>query len=103
MSWPCAKQTWCWSIWLVFVDLVKAIAERKAATPARVTPAWVPAQRPWIVPITRTTKLHRLEGNLGAVAFELTISDLSEISAAASKIQVQGERLHEAASKMTGR
>jgi diketogulonate reductase-like aldo/keto reductase len=61
------------------------------------------AQRPWIVPIPGTTKLPRLEENLGAVDLELTVSDLSEINAAASKIKVQGERLPEAALKMTGR
>jgi aryl-alcohol dehydrogenase-like predicted oxidoreductase len=85
------------------VELVKAVAERKHATPAQVALAWLLAQKPWIVPIPGTTKLHRLEENLGAVELELTVGDLEEINAAASKIQIQGERLPEAALKMTGR
>jgi aryl-alcohol dehydrogenase-like predicted oxidoreductase len=85
------------------VDLIKTVAERKHATPAQVALAWLLAQKPWIVPIPGTTKLHRLEENLGAVDLELGTSDLNEISAAASKIDIQGERLPEAALKMTGR
>jgi aryl-alcohol dehydrogenase-like predicted oxidoreductase len=85
------------------VDLIKAVAERKRATPAQVALAWLLAQKPWIVPIPGTTKLHRLEENLGAVDLELTASDLDEINTAASRIEVQGERLPEAALKMTGR
>jgi aryl-alcohol dehydrogenase-like predicted oxidoreductase len=65
--------------------------------------AWLLAQKPWIVPIPGTTKLHRLEENLGAVDVDLTNADLAEINAEASKIQIQGERLPEAALKMTGR
>jgi aryl-alcohol dehydrogenase-like predicted oxidoreductase len=85
------------------VDLIKTVAERKHATPAQVALAWLLAQKPWIVPIPGTTKLHRLEENLGAVDLELTSGDLDEINAAASKIEIQGERLPEAALKMTGR
>ncbi len=85
------------------VEVLKAVAERKRATPAQIALAWLLAQRPWIVPIPGTTKLHRLEENLGAINLELTAADLSEITAEASKIKVQGERLPEAALKMTGR
>jgi aryl-alcohol dehydrogenase-like predicted oxidoreductase len=84
------------------VNVVKAVSERKGATPAQIALAWLLAQRPWIVPIPGTTKLHRLEENLGAVDLELTAYDLSEINVEASKIKVQGERLPEAALKMTG-
>ena len=87
----------------VLVDLVKAVAERKQATPAQVALAWLLAQKPWIVPIPGTTKLHRLEENLGAAELELTADDLTQIDAVASKIEIQGERLPEAALKMTGR
>lgn len=85
------------------VDLVKAIAERKKATPAQVALAWVLAQKPWIVPIPGTTKLHRLEENLGAVNVELTAADLQEIDSAASKIEVQGARYPENLQKLVGR
>lgn len=85
------------------VDMIKGVAERKQATPAQVALAWLLAQKPWIVPIPGTTKLHRLEENLGAADLELTIVDLKEINEAVSKIQVQGERLPEAALNMTGR
>ena len=85
------------------VDLIKTVAQRKHATPAQVALAWLLAQKPWIVPIPGTTKLHRLDENLGSVGLELTRGDLDEINAAAAKIQVQGERLPEAALKMTGR
>jgi aryl-alcohol dehydrogenase-like predicted oxidoreductase len=84
------------------VDLIKGVAESKGATAAQVALAWLLAQKPWIVPIPGTTKLHRLDENLGAVDLELTAAELSAINAAASKIQVQGERLPEAALKMTG-
>ena len=84
------------------VDLLRSVAERKAATPAQIALAWLLAQRPWIVPIPGTTKTHRLEENLGAVAVELTDGDLQEIYAAASKITLQGARLPESALKMTG-
>ena len=85
------------------VDVLKAVAVRKRATPAQVALAWLLAQKPWIVPIPGTTKLHRLEENLGAINLELTATDLSEINTEASKIDVRGERLPEAALKMTGR
>lgn len=88
---------------VALVDLVKSVAERKRATPAQVALAWLLAQKPWIVPIPGTTKLHRLEENLGAVNLELSVADLDEINAAASKIEIQGARLPEAALKMTGR
>jgi aryl-alcohol dehydrogenase-like predicted oxidoreductase len=85
------------------VDLIRTVAERKGATPAQIALAWLLAQKPWIVPIPGTTKLPRLEENLGSVALELTADDVREIDAAASKIELQGERLPEAALKMTGR
>ena len=85
------------------VDVIKAVADRKGATPAQVALAWLLAQKPWIVPIPGTTKPHRLEENLGAVDLALTSADLEEINAGAFKIKVQGERLPEAALKMTGR
>jgi len=88
---------------LALVDLIKAVAERKGATPAQVALAWLLAQKPWIVPIPGTTKLRRLEENLGSVDVELTVADLSEINGAASKIEIKGERLPEAALKMTDR
>src|SRR3954466_7027407 len=68
------------------VDLLGRIAARKNATPAQIAPAWLPAQKPWIVPIPGTTKLHRLEENLGAVSIELTPDDLRDINSAASQI-----------------
>jgi aryl-alcohol dehydrogenase-like predicted oxidoreductase len=88
---------------MVLVDLVKTVAERKGATPAQVALAWLLAQKPWIVPIPGTTKLHRLEENLGAVNVELTEADLKEIDEAASRLSLEGARLPEAMLKMTGR
>jgi aryl-alcohol dehydrogenase-like predicted oxidoreductase len=88
---------------LALVDLIKAVAGRKGAAPAQVALAWLLAQKPWIVPIPGTTKLPRLEENLGSVDLELTTNDLRQIDAAASKIEIKGERLPEAALKMTGR
>jgi aryl-alcohol dehydrogenase-like predicted oxidoreductase len=88
---------------MVLVDLVKGVAKRKGATPAQIALAWLLAQRPWIVPIPGTTKLHRLEENLGAVNVELTADDLMQIDTATSKITLEGARLPEAALKMTGR
>jgi aryl-alcohol dehydrogenase-like predicted oxidoreductase len=85
------------------VDLLGKFAEQKKATPAQVAIAWLLAQKPWIVPIPGTTKLHRLEENIGALAVELTSGDLREIDSAASKIKLQGARLPEAALRMTGR
>ena len=88
---------------MVLVDLVKSVAERKGATPAQIALAWLLAQKPWIVPIPGTTKLHRLEENLGAVNVELTEADLKEIEETSSSLSLQGARLPEAMLKMTGR
>ena len=85
------------------VDLIGAIAEQKKATPAQIALAWVLAQKPWIVPIPGTTKLHRLDENIGALAVELTPDDLREIDAAAAKITIQGERYPEKLMKTVGR
>jgi aryl-alcohol dehydrogenase-like predicted oxidoreductase len=85
------------------VDLLSTIAQRKQATPAQIALAWLLAQKPWIVPIPGTTKLHRLEENIGAVSVELTPDDLQEIDSAASKIMVQGARYPEAMQKLVGR
>jgi aryl-alcohol dehydrogenase-like predicted oxidoreductase len=85
------------------VDLIKKIGEKKGATPAQVALAWLLAQKPWIVPIPGTTKQHRLEENLSSVDVELTAGDMHEIEEALAGITVQGERLPEAALKMTGR
>jgi aryl-alcohol dehydrogenase-like predicted oxidoreductase len=85
------------------VDLVGKIAQQKKATPAQIALAWVLAQKPWMVPIPGTTKLHRLEENIGAVAVELTSGDLRGIGNAASKIKVEGARYPENIEKMTGR
>ncbi|OBZ94717.1 aldehyde oxidase [Pararhizobium polonicum] len=84
------------------VDLLKSIAERKAATPAQIALAWLLAQKPWIVPIPGTTKLHRLEENLGSVDAALSDADLQEIGTALAGIEIEGERLPEAVLKMTG-
>jgi aryl-alcohol dehydrogenase-like predicted oxidoreductase len=84
------------------VDLLRDIAERKNATPAQIALAWLLAQKPWIVPIPGTTKLHRLEENTGAVSVELTSEDLREIDNAASKIDVQGARYPEEMERRTG-
>jgi aryl-alcohol dehydrogenase-like predicted oxidoreductase len=88
---------------MALVDLLKRIAEGKHATPAQIALAWLLAQKPWIVPIPGTTKLHRLDENLGATAIELTPDDLREIEDAASKITIQGARLPEAVLKMSER
>jgi aryl-alcohol dehydrogenase-like predicted oxidoreductase len=85
------------------VDLLGRIAERKKATSAQIALAWLLAQKPWIVPIPGTTKLHRLEENIGAVAVELTPDDLREIDSAASKITVHGARYPEKLEQLTGR
>jgi aryl-alcohol dehydrogenase-like predicted oxidoreductase len=85
------------------VDLLGRIAARKKATPAQIALAWLLAQKPWIVPIPGTTKLHRLEENLGAAAVELTPDDLRDIDTAASRITVQGARYSEHLERMTGR
>jgi aryl-alcohol dehydrogenase-like predicted oxidoreductase len=86
---------------MAVVDLLKRVAEEKRATTAQIALAWLLAQKPWIVPIPGTTKLHRLEENLGAVNVELTPEDLQQIEESASKIPVQGERLPEAVLKLT--
>ncbi len=85
------------------VDLLAGIAERKKAAPAQIALAWLLAQKPWIVPIPGTTKLHRLDENIGALTVELTPGDLQDIDAAASSIAVQGARYPERLEQMTGR
>jgi aryl-alcohol dehydrogenase-like predicted oxidoreductase len=85
------------------IDLLAVIGQRKKATPAQIALAWLLAQKPWIVPIPGTTKLHRLEENTGAVDIELTSDDLREIDTAASKITVHGARYPEQLERMTGR
>src|SRR6266508_3065842 len=85
------------------VDLLGKIAKRKKATSAQIALAWLLAQKPWIVPIPGTTKLKRLEENIGAASIELTLDDLREIEHAASKINVQGARYPEKLEQMTGR
>ena len=85
------------------VDLLGRFAEQKQTTPAQLSLAWLLAQKSWIVPIPGTTRLHRLEENIGAVSVELTPDDLHEIEAAASRITVQGARYPEQAERMTGR
>ena len=85
------------------VDLLGRIAEQKKATPAQIALAWLLAQKPWIVPIPGTTKLHRLEENLGAAAVELSAGDLREIESAAARIEIQGARYPEHLEAMTGR
>ncbi|HEV2615871.1 MAG TPA: aldo/keto reductase [Candidatus Acidoferrales bacterium] len=85
------------------VDLLAGFAQKKKATPAQIALAWLLAQKPWIVPIPGTTKLHRLEENIGAANVELSRDDLCELETAASKIAVQGARYPEALQKMVGR
>ncbi len=85
------------------VDLISRIAAKKHATPAQIALAWVLAQKPWLVPIPGTTKVHRLEENLGAAAIELTPDDLREIETAASSITVQGARYSETSQRMIDR
>jgi aryl-alcohol dehydrogenase-like predicted oxidoreductase len=85
------------------VELLGQIAQRKKATPAQIALAWLLAQKPWIAPIPGTTKLHRLEENIGAASVELTPYDLREIDEAASQITVQGARYSESLERMTGR
>ena len=85
------------------IDLIGRFAQQKKLTPAQIALAWLLAQKPWIVPIPGTTKLHRLEENLGAAGVELTPEDLRELETAASKIEVQGARYPEALQKLVGR
>ena len=84
------------------VDLLNRVATRKQATPAQIALAWLLAQKPWIVPIPGTTKLHRLEENNGAAAVVLTAADLNEINSALEKIKIAGERYPEELEKRTG-
>ena len=88
---------------LALVALLEAVGAAKKATTAQIALAWLLARKPWIVPIPGTTKLHRLDENLGAVAVELTAADLTRIDAAAASIRLEGDRLPEAALRMTGR
>src|SRR3954447_11681485 len=81
---------------LALVDLVRKVADRRQATPAQVALAWLLAQKPWIVPIPGTTRLHRLEENLGAADIQLTSDDLHELDEGSSRIEIQGERLPQA-------
>jgi len=85
------------------VDLLSKVAERKKATPAQIALAWLLARKPWIVPIPGTTKLHRLEENLGAASVELTPDDLRDIDSASSKMKMEGARYPERLEQMTGR
>jgi aryl-alcohol dehydrogenase-like predicted oxidoreductase len=85
------------------VDVVTRFAQQKKATPAQIALAWILAQKPWMVPIPGTSKLHRLEENLGAADIQLTPDDLRQLDVAASKIQVQGERYPESAQRMINR
>jgi aryl-alcohol dehydrogenase-like predicted oxidoreductase len=85
------------------INLLENIAQRKKATVAQISLAWLLARKPWIVPIPGTTKLHRLEENIGAVALELTADDLREIDGATANITVHGDRYPERLEKMTGR
>jgi aryl-alcohol dehydrogenase-like predicted oxidoreductase len=85
------------------IDLLGRIAKKKNATPAQIALAWLLAQKPWIVPIPGTTKLQRLDENLGAANVQLTADDLRDIESAASKIKVEGARYPEALEQLTGR
>lgn len=87
----------------VLVDLIESIAQRKGVTPAQIALAWLLAQKPWIVPIPGTTKLHRLRENVAAVSVELTENDLREIESAASQIPVEGARYSEGSQRMIDR
>jgi aryl-alcohol dehydrogenase-like predicted oxidoreductase len=88
---------------LAFVEWLKTFAACRQATPAQVALAWLLVQKPWIVPIPGTTKLHRLQENLGAVQLQLTADDLREIDSAASQIEVHGARYPEHLQKLVGR
>ena len=87
---------------MALVDLVKSVAKRKGATPAQIALAWLLAQKPWISPIPGTTKLHRLEENLGGANVDLTPDDLKQIDDGASRLKLEGARLPEAVLKMSG-
>jgi aryl-alcohol dehydrogenase-like predicted oxidoreductase len=88
---------------MALVDSLAAIAARKSVTPAQLALAWLLAQKPWIVPIPGTTKLHRLEENLGAASLELSADELREITNAASKIEIQGARYPDHLQRLVGR
>ncbi len=88
---------------LAFVDLLKKVAELKNATPAQIALAWIMSQKPWIVPIPGTTKLNRLEENLGAVDVTLSLADIREIAEALSRLTVEGHRYSESSQKMINR
>jgi aryl-alcohol dehydrogenase-like predicted oxidoreductase len=88
---------------MALVELLKQIAQRKNATPAQIALAWLLAQKPWIVPIPGTTKIHRLDENIGSASIELTSEDLEEINTAASSIPIQGQRLPESILRMSYR
>jgi aryl-alcohol dehydrogenase-like predicted oxidoreductase len=88
---------------MAFVDLLKNVAQRKNATPAQIAIAWLLAQKPWIVPIPGTTKLHRLYENLGAASVELSSDELQEINTASSKIKVHGDRYSRGSAKLINR
>ena len=87
---------------VALVDLIQAIADRKAVTPAQIALAWLLAQKPWIVPIPGTTKHHRLNENLASITVTLSVAELSEINISASKLELRGERLPPAVLAMTG-
>lgn len=87
----------------VLVDLIKSIAEGKGATAAQISLAWLLAQKPWIVPIPGTTKIHRLKENIGSAAVTLSVNDLKEIAEAVSLIEVRGARYPEKFQKLVGR
>jgi aryl-alcohol dehydrogenase-like predicted oxidoreductase len=87
---------------LAFVDLLRRIAEEKRATPAQIALSWLLAQKPWIVPIPGTTKVSRLEENIGAVSVQLSSADLRAINDAVAQLPVEGERYPEHLAKMTG-
>jgi aryl-alcohol dehydrogenase-like predicted oxidoreductase len=85
------------------VDLIQKFANSKNATPAQIALAWLLVQKPWMVPIPGTTKLHRLEENIGSLDINLTSDELFELETAASKISVQGDRYNENSQKMINR
>ena len=87
---------------LALVDLLKKFGDRRGATPAQMALAWVLAQRPWIVPIPGTTRLHRLEENIGAMAIRLSPQELSEMEAACARIEVVGARYPDSLEQLTG-
>ncbi len=88
---------------MAFVDLLTQVAQRKNVTPAQVAIAWLLAQKPWIVPIPGTTKLHRLNENLGSVSVELSSEELREMNKASAGIKVQGDRYSAGSAKLINR